>query len=204
APRERRAHAARAVRTPPRGRHGPHDDPLGHSRHAPAAGPGGAVRRRPARARGRHGRHHVRRRRRRPGGLPDRRRPRAVRLRLPRRRRRALGGAGVQPGGHAARGQGPPPRRGRGGLPVVPRRLRRLCPPRLGARRRHGARRRAGDLRGLRADRALPPARDRPHPRHRLRRPHLGQGPQEAREGAGEDRRRLPARLARARERLRV
>ncbi len=43
---------------------------------------------------------------------------------------------------------------------------------------------------------ALPAARDRPHPRHGLRRPHLHQGSQEAAEGAGQDRSRLPAGLA--------
>ena len=45
----------------------------------------------------------------------------------------------------------------------------RLRPPRLGARRRPGPRRRAGLLRGRRTARPVPAARDRPHPRHRLR-----------------------------------
>ena len=38
----------------------------------------------------------------------------------------------------------------------------------------------AGDVRGRRTARPLPPARDRPHPRHRLRRPAAGQGAEEA------------------------
>ena len=46
----------------------------------------------------RHGRHDVRRRRRRAGRLPDRRRPGGLRLRLPRRVRRAHRRRGVQPG----------------------------------------------------------------------------------------------------------
>ena len=61
----------------------------------------------------------VRRRRRRAGRLPDRGRPGDVRLRLPRRVRRADGGRRLQPGGHPARGPGPEARRGRRGLPVA-------------------------------------------------------------------------------------
>ena len=86
--------------------------------------------------------------------------------------RRAHRRRGLQPGADPARGQGPPARRGRGGLPVVPRRVRRRAPGRTSrAVDRHRAGRRAGDVQRRRAARPLPPARDRPHPRHRLRRP---------------------------------
>ena len=74
---------------------------------------------------------------------------------------------------HAARGRGPEARRGRRGLPVAARRLRAVRPPGLATRRGHGTRRRAGAVQRGRAARALPPARDRPHPRHGLRRPAL-------------------------------
>ena len=54
-------------------------------------------------------------------------------------------------------------------------------------------------LRGHRSPRALPAARDRPHPRHRLRRPAADQGAQEAHQADGPGGRGLPARLARGR-----
>ena len=53
-----------------------------------------------------------------------------------------------------------------------------------------------GLLRGRRAARPLPPARDRPHPRHRLRRPGGGQGAQAAAQADGGRGRGLPRRLA--------
>ncbi len=52
------------------------------------------------------------------------RRPRRVRLRLPRRRPPTTCRGDLQPGRHAAGGQGPQPRQGRRGLLVPPRRLR--------------------------------------------------------------------------------
>ena len=77
--------------------------------------------------------------------------------------------------------------------------LRALPAPRLGARRRHRARRRAGHLRGRRPARPLPAARDRPHARHGLRRPALGQVAQAPGQEARRRRRGLPAHLARGR-----
>ena len=50
--------------------------------------------------------------------------------------RRALGGRRLQPDADAARGQGPPPRRRRRGLPVVPRRVRGVRPAGHRPRRR--------------------------------------------------------------------
>ena len=169
-----------------------------------AAAAGDVVRRRARDAGGRHGRHDVRRRRRRPGRLPGRRGRGDVRLRLPRRRGRPHRRRRLQPGAHAARGQATASLDDDDeGCLSFPGVVRAVRAPRLGARRRLRARRRAGALRGRRAARPLPAARDRPHPRHRLRRPALGQGPQEARQEARRRRRGLPARPGRpsARER---
>ena len=65
----------------------------------------------------------------------------------------------------------------------------------------YGPRRRAGRLRGRRTARPLPAARDRPHPRHRLRRPSLVEVAQAADQEARRRRRGLPAVLARRRRR---
>ena len=109
---------------------------------------------------------------------------------------RAHGRRGLQPGRDAARGQGPPARRGRRGLPLAARRLRAAGAARLRHGRRLRAGRRAGDVQRRRPAGPAPAARDRPHLRHRLRRPAVDQLAQEAAEGARQGGRPLPRRLA--------
>ena len=99
----------------------------------------------------------------------------------------------------AARGQGPAARRRRRGLPVVPRRVRRVRPPGPApGSTGTGLDGEPVSSRRRRAAGPVPAARDRPHPRHGVRRPAVDQGAQEAPEGAGEGGRRVPAGLAAA------
>ena len=148
-----------------------------------------------ARAGRRHGRDDVRRRRRRAGGLPDRRRPGGLRLRLPRRVGSAHGRASS-----ATRCSRCP----RGATGSSTTTTRAACPSR--ARSSTCARPDRATVHGLRPGRRarrvlrrrdagpLPPARDRPHPRHRVRRPAPHQAPQEAPEAARQGRRGVPRR----------
>ena len=142
------------------------------------AAAGHGVRRSAAPAGRRHGRHDVRRRRRRPGGLPDRRGPRDVRLRLPRRDGRRTVGVVCNPG--------PTPR---GSDRSSTRTTRAACrsPARSSSARDRTtpwspapARRRTRGVQRRRHARALPPARDRPHQGHGVRRPAADQAAQEA------------------------
>ena len=101
-------------------------------------------------------------------------------------------GVVCNPVARAARGQRAPARRRRRGLPVLPGRVRRLRPARPGPGDRPGPRRRGRRLRGRRPAGAVPAARDRPHPRHGLRRPAQRPLAQEAAQADGGRRRGLP------------
>ena len=194
-------HRARAVRRAPPRRDRPADHALGRAGDAPAPAAGHVVRRRAPAAGLGHGRDDVRRGRGRAGRLPDRRRPGGLRLRLPRRLRRSA------PWGWSAtrccslpEGKDRQLDEGDEGCLSYPGAFVECARP-------DSATVRAPAWTGSRWSSPatdagpLPPARDRPHPRHGLRRPAAHQAAQEAPEVDGAGRRGLPARLAGAERR---
>ena len=188
----------RAARPAPRRRHRPPDHPLGHAGDAPPAAAGDGVRRRPALAGRRHGRHDVRRRRRRAGGLPDRRGPsRSSSSTAPTTSGERTVGVVCNPELTLPEGRDRQLDDGDEGCLSFPGAFVECARPDLATVTGTGLDGEPVDLLRRRPAGPLPAARDRPHPRHRLRRPAPDQGAQEAAEGARQGRRGVPGGLAR-------
>ena len=146
--------------------------PVMHRPQQPVDG----LRRRAASPRRRHGRDDVRRGRRRAGGLPGRRGPRDVRLRLPRRDGDRTVGVVCNPVLTLPEGRDRQLDESDEGCLSFPGAFVACARPDFATVTGTGLDGEPVDVRGRRAARPLPAARDRPHARHRLRRPAADQG----------------------------